>query len=348
MGLDQGVWGYVAGFNSFENNDTNIYALDYSYISAHSNWWGDDPPDESLFYEYESSIDWRLWLSQPLFRFKGKNGSGANSITGNSPVYNPGLRINDKINYAKFLLFNGEIDSLLNVVKDILRTSPENKYSITALRLLSEAYRNEEIKDSLLNFLNSFIQTTTNEELNVFARIITSKNMNQNAFISNINQITNLFPNNDINDLVLFNKFKYYYFNVKDMDNALNVYNTMLLQSPNSELTRQCKKLLFPQNIIEKKLGNNTIEIPEGITLANYPNPFNATTIIRYSINTPEKVTLSIYDILGREVKQLINEEKEPGYYEVTWNANRFASGIYFYRLQAGKNIAINKLMLLK
>ncbi|MFN3872851.1 MAG: T9SS type A sorting domain-containing protein [Ignavibacterium sp.] len=74
----------------------------------------------------------------------------------------------------------------------------------------------------------------------------------------------------------------------------------------------------------------------------NYPNPFNPKTKIRYSIaSTPLSlgeglgVRLIVYDILGNEVTTLVNEEKEPGYYEVEFNAEGLSSGIYFYRLQS-------------
>lgn len=71
----------------------------------------------------------------------------------------------------------------------------------------------------------------------------------------------------------------------------------------------------------------------------NYPNPFNPVTIIRYSIPPDVKgetsnVKLILYDILGKEVEVLVNERQEPGVYEVAWDASRFPSGIYLYRLQ--------------
>jgi len=80
----------------------------------------------------------------------------------------------------------------------------------------------------------------------------------------------------------------------------------------------------------------------------NYPNPFNPTTNIRYSIVKSSKVTLKIFDILGREVQTLVNTEQAPGQYTVSFNAVNLASGIYFYRIIAGNFTAIKKLMLLK
>ncbi|MDZ7766259.1 MAG: T9SS type A sorting domain-containing protein [Melioribacteraceae bacterium] len=67
----------------------------------------------------------------------------------------------------------------------------------------------------------------------------------------------------------------------------------------------------------------------------NYPNPFNPTTSIKYQVSSSEKVILKVYDILGREIKTLVNEVKSPGSYEVQFDASQLASGVYFYRLTA-------------
>ena len=87
----------------------------------------------------------------------------------------------------------------------------------------------------------------------------------------------------------------------------------------------------------------------------NYPNPFNPSTKIRYSIpnviaseTKQSAVKLIVYDILGNEVRILVNEQKEPGYYEVDFNASGFASGVYIYRLQSGSFVSTKKMMVLK
>jgi hypothetical protein len=80
----------------------------------------------------------------------------------------------------------------------------------------------------------------------------------------------------------------------------------------------------------------------------NYPNPFNPVTTIKYTIPKCGLVQLKIYDILGREVAQLVNEEKSSGTYEVKFNAASLSSGIYFYRIVSGNFSQTKKLMLLK
>ena len=80
----------------------------------------------------------------------------------------------------------------------------------------------------------------------------------------------------------------------------------------------------------------------------NYPNPFNPTTTFRYSIPTQSKVVVKVYDILGKEIATLMDEEKSVGTYEITWNATNLPSGVYFYQLKAGNFIETKKMILLK
>ncbi len=80
----------------------------------------------------------------------------------------------------------------------------------------------------------------------------------------------------------------------------------------------------------------------------NYPNPFNPATTIKFGIPKEVKVTLKVYDILGKEVSTIVNEKLEPGYYQYEWNGVPFASGVYFYRLDAGSFVKIKKMVLIK
>ncbi len=80
----------------------------------------------------------------------------------------------------------------------------------------------------------------------------------------------------------------------------------------------------------------------------NYPNPFNSTTIISYTIPKAGHVSLKIFDVLGREVETLVNENQNVGRYEVNFDGSRLASGVYFYRLVAGNRFITKKMLLIK
>lgn len=80
----------------------------------------------------------------------------------------------------------------------------------------------------------------------------------------------------------------------------------------------------------------------------NFPNPFNPITVIKYSLPVDEKVIIKIYDVLGKEITVLVNEFKESGEHSVTFDASTLSSGVYFYRINAGKLSQTKKLILAK
>jgi len=95
--------------------------------------------------------------------------------------------------------------------------------------------------------------------------------------------------------------------------------------------------------------GVQTVEIPNYYSLdQNYPNPFNPSTSIKYSVPETRLVTLKVFDVLGREVATLVNETKNPGFHTVNFDASNLASGIYFYRIDAGSFSSIKRMVLVK
>jgi hypothetical protein len=99
-----------------------------------------------------------------------------------------------------------------------------------------------------------------------------------------------------------------------------------------------------PDNILD-----NTVLIPKQFSLSqNYPNPFNPSTVINYEVPKTSHISLIIYDILGREVTNLVNENKSAGYYSITYNAKNLPSGIYFYKIQADKFSSVKKMILMR
>ncbi|MDP1677118.1 MAG: T9SS type A sorting domain-containing protein [Bacteroidota bacterium] len=100
---------------------------------------------------------------------------------------------------------------------------------------------------------------------------------------------------------------------------------------------------------IPTDVANGVTVLPDRFSLEqNYPNPFNPTTVIRYQIPAANYVSLKIFDAIGREMALLVNEEKERGSYEVSFDASNLSSGMYFARLQSGNQIQMKKMLLLK
>jgi hypothetical protein len=93
---------------------------------------------------------------------------------------------------------------------------------------------------------------------------------------------------------------------------------------------------------------NSGIQITGFRLNQNYPNPFNPSTNIAYQIAKSGLVTLKIYDLLGREIVTLVNENKSPGTYTAQWSAANMSSGMYFSRLESNGEQQIRKMILMK
>ena len=127
-----------------------------------------------------------------------------------------------------------------------------------------------------------------------------------------------------------------------------NIGQTLVGKSDNAE------KIVKAGYIYHKDVLVNKVEPTENLTpeefelRQNYPNPFNPSTIISYQIPTNCHVDLSVYNILGQKVTSLVSKKQDAGTYIVEWDASKYSSQIYFYRIQAGKYNDIKKLILMK
>ena len=132
------------------------------------------------------------------------------------------------------------------------------------------------------------------------------------------------------------------------------------------KILKEVIKTQAPKNIIEHiKIVNSDIQkvfgnpnsksknrgsnLPTVFYLSqNYPNPFNPTTKINFDLPKDVKVKIMVYDVLGREVIKLVDEFKKAGRYTIEFNGNIYASGVYFYRIQAGEFVQAKKMVLIK
>ena len=104
---------------------------------------------------------------------------------------------------------------------------------------------------------------------------------------------------------------------------------------------------------INKVQGNNVLDDSKRIAkeyslYQNYPNPFNSSTKIRFDIPKCSHVTLKIYNILGIEVANIVDEDFSPGTQNIIFNATHLPSGLYFYQLNAGSFVRQNKMIITK
>ena len=135
---------------------------------------------------------------------------------------------------------------------------------------------------------------------------------------------------------VLFTKGEIYLYDLNDPDKAVECFSGVVSNYPNESLVEfandELKLLGF-----DTKGNKLTSGSGSGFSTSSYPNPFNPTTIINYTLPDNEKVIIKVYDILGREVKELINEQKTAGTYSVEFDGSKLSSGVYFYTITAGR-----------
>ncbi|MBN2279638.1 MAG: T9SS type A sorting domain-containing protein [Candidatus Marinimicrobia bacterium] len=129
--------------------------------------------------------------------------------------------------------------------------------------------------------------------------------------------------------------------------------NTTTVTFSGNSLTADKNENVYHINYASGKLNLNKqlkeVIIPEKTELfANYPNPFNPSTMIRFGLAEDAKVHLAIYDVRGRLVETLVNENKNAGYYTIHWDASKMASGVYIYKLQTNNYNDIKKCIFLK
>jgi len=146
------------------------------------------------------------------------------------------------------------------------------------------------------------------------------------------------------------------YYN-KDSDYANLLIGNTVYTAFSSKVTGNAEiyiSIAEASKTIDEKIVATDIESdPESVITnyqlnQNYPNPFNPATSISYSLSKTEQVTLSVYDVLGRQVQVLVNRQQIAGKYTAEWNAGNSPSGVYFYRLQTGAVDLVKKMLLVR
>jgi beta-N-acetylhexosaminidase len=106
--------------------------------------------------------------------------------------------------------------------------------------------------------------------------------------------------------------------------------------------------MALKQRLITDVPAPSLASLPAQFSLGNYPNPFNPATVISYQLPAISVVTLRVYDVLGREITTLVDGVQQAGIHSVRWDASRYSSGVYLYRLTTDAFVQTRKMVLLK
>jgi hypothetical protein len=169
---------------------------------------------------------------------------------------------------------------------------------------------------------------------------------------ANTDEIIGTFDNVTYNSdsVFIYNNIAYQV-NVSGLNNRL--VKLRLKTETNHQFDYSLTQRYAEESVLGKKFikqinFNAGVIITEYALEQNYPNPFNPSTTIRYQLPQDGMVTLKVYDILGSEVAALVNEQKTAGRYEVNFDASRFASGVYIYKITSGGYVSSKKMLLVK
>ena len=199
------------------------------------------------------------------------------------------------------------------------------------------------------------LQIINNNLINPIPVELVSFNADYNAGTINLSWITATELNNSGFEIERktgdseWNKIEFIQGNGTSTEAKHYFFNDNIENLKDSKLFYRLKQIDYDGNFQYSKVIEVEIELPTKFFLnQNYPNPFNPVTQIKYEVPIKSAITLKVFDMLGREVETLVNEEKDAGYFQVSFDASRLSSGIYFYTLRAGNSFVTKKMILMK
>ena len=287
--------------------------------------------------------------------------------------------IKERLGFAYKLLKQPKYEKIENICKMIISLYPESEMGISfyAMGLLWEAaYSDEDAPDFTEKEFKKYLKKLTNQKdkykINGYAQLILSL-LDEGNDIEGLEKLFSDYEYDILKELALFHQFIHYYIHKNDEVTARNIsdkldeifivsqygYEAHLILGDDGYTLEGLQELLKKKqgkSLAKRSENKNDIlsEMPNEYKLYNnYPNPFNPTTTIKYSVPKNSDVKLRVYNMMGQLIKTLVNESKAPGFYYIEWNGtnendSKVASGIYFYRFESGNFVENNKMILIK
>lgn len=350
-------YGYDGGYNSIFGSDLpDMEAYNYSGIYACNNYWGSPYP--------AVNTDGTSWILSWYPLSSDPNPGSCDALlesTYSGSVSN--LVESDNANtYWQAITYGleGKLPEAKELLEIIIDGDFDSVYSPLALLAYYELSLNRQDKNIDLESLqNDFAEVLIDiykqekgEMLKPYAiRLLARESAligDYKNMVAYNTELVNDFPNS-INELsALYDLIIYYAEVEEDIAKAKEFLSRMNEVYPEEDLTlfANINMSQFAGNLKKEALTN---QIPVEYSLSNnFPNPFNPVTTITYTIPVNERVLIKVYDILGREVTTLVNEDKIAGKYSLSFDASRLASGIYFYTIKAGSFTQTKKMVLIK
>lgn len=237
--------------------------------------------------------------------------------------------------------------------KSIFENAPDRNTSIYALRKISHLYNTTGQNEIFYSYINELLK---NDKFSSIKNDIERFNVwnlvdkeDYKGAIDLINKFTRTAKEGDsLNCELKYEEGLIYKYYLEDFDLANSTFNYVIQNYPAHILSNfALAEIIDNTEMLTKNSTVSNVDVSQ-YSILNYPNPFNPSTIISYSIPAAQKVTIKVYDILGNEITTLVNEVKTAGNHQVSFNAGSLASGIYIYTFQADNFTASKKMLLIK
>ncbi len=336
------------GYNNLVNTSWNVYNMSSGSIYAQNNWWGTTNTQNFKIagtggVAYNPYLSSAVSISAPPLN---------NSVSTPYASTVSDVSLLSELSNAYQLVASNDLVGARSICLSLITNYPDSSVSFNALNLLKDTYPSTNLP-VLRDAYNSLFHNKEKKELYAMAGLMMA-GIDTANHLNLIDSVINTYKGNSVVELALFDKFVYYYFEKGDKQNALEVSEEIDTLFPQSQGSVEAHSILGDQ--VSGGVNASGEQTPERIatqtsteySLSNYPNPFNPTTTISYNLSTSGHVTLKVYDILGREVKTLVNEDESAGYHNAVFDANRLASGVYFYRLTAPGIVVTKKMVVTK
>ncbi|MDP3682752.1 MAG: T9SS type A sorting domain-containing protein, partial [Ignavibacteria bacterium] len=254
-----------------------------------------------------------------------------------------------------------KFDEAIAVYDSYINANPTDSKSALALVRIDECYKLSG-KEGAVTYLDNTIKTKANKNNEFDAVSLELKNqylIQDKRFeeaVNNLNKLAVTYKTNkDVEKHSLFNAGYVYLTYLNDYKNAIEKFDELAAKYPDDDLVFESKYLLGEvdpnsrQQTTSPQIAQSELITPTEYELEqNFPNPFNPATTVTYQLPKSGSVSLKIFDILGNEVKTLVNGQKEMGRYTVQFDASSLASGMYVYQLRVNDYTSTKKMLLLK
>jgi tetratricopeptide (TPR) repeat protein len=341
--------GVYTGYNSIYSNDYyDVYSNYSGTIYARGNWWGSYPAAPSYYGTLDYSNAFSYDINGRLAETPGGNGIVRGLSKLGATPDTSGMR---ELDQAYKLYLNNDYEAALSSFQNIATRYRDAFVGSRALvfmdRILEKLGR--DAKPDLRAAMNGAPGSKT---ASVARFLLVNELVKEGSYEEALGNAVSLMndPNKSFVKDALYNAGNILWYKLGDRETGKSYLTRLTAEFPDDPLSASAKSTLggFAPPSAKPPLAGRQAPTEYVLGTNNYPNPFNPSTIIRYTLPENGHTSLKVFDLLGREVAILVNEFKVAGTHEARFDASSLPSGVYVYRLEiAGKSL-VQKMTLLR